>query len=98
MQPGTARHREAPAERILRRLRRATDDSRLARVSPDPHQHHAASDIHEFDRTEKGGADMGDKNPKSVQRQASQKQAKSDAIEKKKQNEMAARRAVFKKG
>jgi hypothetical protein len=40
---------------------------------------------------------MGDKNPKSVRRHASQKQAKSSAADKRKQNETEAKRVVFKK-
>jgi hypothetical protein len=40
---------------------------------------------------------MGDKSPKSVRRQATQKQAKSNAADQKKQQAMAAKQAVFKK-
>jgi len=41
---------------------------------------------------------MGDKSPKSVRRQASQKQAKEDVADKKKQKAIAAKQVVFKKG
>ena len=41
---------------------------------------------------------MGDKSPKSVRRQANQKQAKSSAADQKKQQDIAAKRSVFKKG
>jgi hypothetical protein len=40
---------------------------------------------------------MGDKSPKSVRRQAGQKQAKNAAVEKKKQKDIAAKQVVFKK-
>jgi hypothetical protein len=40
---------------------------------------------------------MGDKSPKSVRRQATQKQVKGNALEQKKRQEIAAKRAVFKK-
>jgi len=40
---------------------------------------------------------MGDKSPKSVRRSATQKQAKNTASDQKKQQEIAAKRAVFKK-
>lgn len=40
---------------------------------------------------------MGDKSPKSVRRQESQKQAKSNTAEKKKQQSIAAKQVVFKK-
>ncbi len=40
---------------------------------------------------------MGDKSPKWVRRQATQKQAKSSAADQKKQQETAAKQAVFKK-
>ena len=46
---------------------------------------------------EKGGSNMGDKSPKSVRRQASQKQVKSNAVEEKKRQAIAAKHAVFKK-
>jgi hypothetical protein len=41
---------------------------------------------------------MGDKSPKSVRRQANQKQAKSSAADQKKQQAVAAKQAVFKRG
>jgi hypothetical protein len=40
---------------------------------------------------------MGDKSPKSVRRQATQKQARSSAADQKKQQAIAAKQAVFKK-
>jgi hypothetical protein len=40
---------------------------------------------------------MGDKSPKSVQRQAKQKQASSSAADQKRQQAIAAKQAVFKK-
>jgi hypothetical protein len=40
---------------------------------------------------------MGDKSPKSVRRNATQKQAKTSAGDQKKQQAIAAKRAVFKK-
>ncbi len=40
---------------------------------------------------------MGDKSPKSVRKNESQKQAKSSASDKKKQQEIASKRAVFKR-
>lgn len=40
---------------------------------------------------------MGDKSPKSVRRQATQKQVKSNAVDQKKQQATAAKQAVFKK-
>lgn len=40
---------------------------------------------------------MGDKSPKSVRKNESQKQAKHNAADQKKQQEVAAKRAVFKK-
>jgi hypothetical protein len=45
----------------------------------------------------KGGLSMGDKSPKSVRRQASQKQAKSSTTDQKKQQAIAAKQATFKK-
>jgi hypothetical protein len=47
--------------------------------------------------TEERGLTMGDKSPKSVRRQATQKQAKSNAADQKKQQAIAAKQAVFKK-
>ncbi len=41
---------------------------------------------------------MGDKSPKSVRRQESQKQAKGSAADKKKQQAITAKQSVFKKG
>jgi hypothetical protein len=41
---------------------------------------------------------MGDKSPKSVRRQATQKQAKSNAVGEKKQQAITAKQAVFKRG
>jgi len=41
---------------------------------------------------------MGDKSPTSVRRQAGQKQAKADAVEKKKKKAIAAKQVVFKRG
>ena len=41
---------------------------------------------------------MGDKSPKSVRRQATQKQAKSSAEEQKRQQLIAAKRVPVKKG
>ncbi|MGH7786168.1 MAG: hypothetical protein ACRERC_04835 [Candidatus Binatia bacterium] len=41
---------------------------------------------------------MGDKSPKSVRKNATQKQAKHTAEDQKKAQAMAAKRAVFKKG
>ncbi len=41
---------------------------------------------------------MGDKSPKSVRRQATQKQAKSSAADQKKQQAVAAKKDVFKRG
>ena len=41
---------------------------------------------------------MGDKSPKSVHRQATQKHAKSDAADQKKQQATAAKQVVFKRG
>lgn len=46
---------------------------------------------------EKGGSKMGDKSPKSVRRNATQKQAKSSAADQKKQQDITAKQAVFKK-
>lgn len=40
---------------------------------------------------------MGDKSPKSVRRQAGQKQAKNSAADSKKQKDIAAKRVTFKK-
>lgn len=40
---------------------------------------------------------MGDKSPKSVRRQATQKQAKSSAAEQKKQQAITEKRSLFKK-
>jgi hypothetical protein len=40
---------------------------------------------------------MGDKSPKSVRRDANQKQAKSNAADQKKQQATAAKQTVFKK-
>jgi len=40
---------------------------------------------------------MGDKSPKSVRRQATQKQAKSSANEQRKQQATAAKQGLFKK-
>ena len=40
---------------------------------------------------------MGDKSPKSARRNATQKQAKSSAVDQKKKNEIAAKQVVFKK-
>lgn len=40
---------------------------------------------------------MGDKSPKSVRKQANQKQAKSDMADQKKRQAIAAKQAVFKK-
>jgi hypothetical protein len=40
---------------------------------------------------------MGDKSPKSVRRQATQKQAKNTAVDQKKQQATAAKQVVFKK-
>ena len=40
---------------------------------------------------------MGDKSPKSVRRQATQKQAKNSASDQRKQQAIAAKQAVFKK-
>jgi hypothetical protein len=40
---------------------------------------------------------MGDKSPKSVRRNATQKQAKSNAADQKKQQTVAAKQTVFKK-
>lgn len=40
---------------------------------------------------------MGDKSPKSVRRQATQKQAKSNAEHQKRQQLVAAKQALFKK-
>jgi hypothetical protein len=40
---------------------------------------------------------MGDRSPKSVRRQATQKQAKSTAVDEKKRQAVAAKQAVFKK-
>jgi len=40
---------------------------------------------------------MGDKSPKSVRKQATQKQARSSASDQKKQQAIAAKQAVFKK-
>jgi hypothetical protein len=40
---------------------------------------------------------MGDKSPKSVRRQASQKQEKSSKADKKKQQDIVAKQGVFKK-
>lgn len=40
---------------------------------------------------------MGDKSPKSVRRQESQKQSKNTQADKKKQQSIAAKQAVFKK-
>jgi hypothetical protein len=51
-----------------------------------------------IDKAEKGGPSMGDKSPKSVRRQTTQKQAKSSAADQKKQQAIAAKRSVFKKG
>jgi len=42
-------------------------------------------------------ATMGDRSPKSVQKQASQKQAKSDRVDQRKQQEVAAKQAAGKK-
>jgi hypothetical protein len=41
---------------------------------------------------------MGDKSPKSIRRHATQKQVKNSAISKKKQQAVAAKQSVFKKG
>ena len=41
---------------------------------------------------------MGDKSPKSTRRQANQKQAKSSVADQKKQQAIAAKRTLFKKG
>jgi hypothetical protein len=41
---------------------------------------------------------MGDKSPKSVRRQATQKQAKSNVASEKKRQAIAAKQAVFKRG
>jgi hypothetical protein len=46
---------------------------------------------------EKGGSNMGDKSPKSVRRQATQKQAKSSAVDARKQQAIAAKQAASKK-
>lgn len=40
---------------------------------------------------------MGDRSPKSVRRNASQKQAKNNAEDQKKEQAIAAKRAIFKK-
>ncbi len=40
---------------------------------------------------------MGDRSPKSVRRQATQKQAKSNVADQKKQQAIAAKQAVFKR-
>lgn len=40
---------------------------------------------------------MGDKSPKSVRRQAAQKQMKSDTADQKKQQAIAAKQGAFKK-
>jgi len=40
---------------------------------------------------------MGDKSPKSVRRQATQKQVKSTAVDEKKRQAIVAKQAVFKK-
>jgi hypothetical protein len=49
------------------------------------------------DQEAKRGSIMGDKSPKSVRRQATQKQVKSNAVDQKKQQATAAKQAVFKK-
>ena len=51
-----------------------------------------------MDQEKKGGWTMGDKSPKSVRRQETQKQVKSSAADQKKRQAAAAKQAGFKKG
>lgn len=61
-------------------------------------QHGATPKPQGTDQKEKGGLNMGDKSPQSVRRNATQKQAKSDAADQKKQQATAAKQVIFKKG